>query len=86
VQLGITEQERDIRLSVTRNLCPAAQCVKVARTGNTILSQISRSFHFRDRLDFEQLYKQYVRPHLKFARTSWYMWILAGNSWEKSRK
>ncbi len=56
------------------NLRPTAQCAKAARTASTLLSHLSRSFHFRDRHVFVRLYKQYVRPHLVFASTAWSPW------------
>jgi ribonuclease P/MRP protein subunit RPP40 len=73
-ELGSTEQERDIGVAVMSNLRPTAQCAKAARTASTVLSQLSRSFHFRDRHIFVRLYKQYVRPHLEFASTAWSPW------------
>jgi hypothetical protein len=77
VELGVTEEERDIGVSVQKNLRPSAQCAKAARTASTVLSQLSRSFHFRDRHVFVRLYKQYVRPHLEFATAAWSPWTAA---------
>jgi ribonuclease P/MRP protein subunit RPP40 len=59
---------------VTRILRPTPQCAKAARTAATVLSQVSRAFHFRDRPIFVTLYTQYVRLHLDFAspgRSPW---------------
>ena len=57
----------------TDKLSVSAQCANAARTGNAILDQISRSFHFRDKDIFTGLhrYKQYVRPHLEYAVQAW---------------
>jgi hypothetical protein len=66
-QLEVTEEEKDIGVIMSKNLKPSAQCAKAARTAQTVLSQVSRSFHFRDRHIFVKLYVQYVRPHLEFA-------------------
>jgi hypothetical protein len=57
----------------------SAQCKKAARTAQTVLSQISRAFHFRDRHVFLRLYVQYVqvRPHLEFASPAWSPWLEA---------
>jgi ribonuclease P/MRP protein subunit RPP40 len=60
---------------VTKNLKPASQCKKAARTAQTVLSQISRAFHYRDRHVFVRLYVKYVRPHLEFAVPSWCPWL-----------
>ncbi len=48
-QLERTEVERDIGVSVAQNLKQADQCKKAARTAQTVLSQLTRAFHFRDR-------------------------------------
>ncbi len=73
-QLERTEVERDIGVSVAQNLKQADQCKKAARTAQTVLSQLTRAFHFRDRHVFVRLYAQYVRPHLEFAVPAWSPW------------
>jgi hypothetical protein len=75
VRLGTTEEERDIGVIVTKNLKPSAQCSKAAGRALTVLGQIRRNFHYRDRHIFLRLYKQYVRPHLEFATPSWTPWL-----------
>jgi hypothetical protein len=72
-----TEDERDIGIKVTANLKPAAQCKKAAQTAQTVLAQISRAFHFRDRKIFTGLYIQYLRPHLEFSSPVWSPWTAA---------
>ena len=69
-----TEEETDIGVKVTPNLKPAAQCQKAARTAQTVLGQLARSFHYRDRHVFLKLYKTYVRPHLEFSVPVWSPW------------
>jgi len=64
-----TEEEVDLGGTMTRNLKPAAQCQKVARMAMAVLGQITRLFHYRDRL-----YCQYVRLHLEFAGPAWSLW------------
>ncbi len=44
-----------------------------------VLHQIRRNFHCRDRFTFVMLYKQYVRPHLKFASLAWSPWLTGDN-------
>jgi hypothetical protein len=66
-QLGKRDEERDIGVTVTRSLKPTAQCMKAARTASTVLGQISRALHFRDRHVFIRLHIQCMRPHLEFA-------------------
>ena len=74
VNLTTTEAERDIGVKVHHSLRPSLQCSEAAQRGNAVLGQISRSFHYRDRKTFIQLYKQYVRPHLEFAVPAWSPW------------
>ncbi len=74
VKLATTREERDIGVTVCSNLKPGAQCRKAARTAAAELGQVSRTFHYRDRFMFVNLYKQYVRPHLEFAIQAWSPW------------
>jgi hypothetical protein len=39
-----------------------------------MLGQILRAFHYRDRHNFVNLYKQYEGPHLDFAVQAWNPW------------
>jgi hypothetical protein len=71
-----TTEEKDIGVTVTDKLKPSAQCAKAAKTAQTVLGQISRAFHYRDRHVFVRLYKQYVRPHLEFATQAWSPWTV----------
>jgi len=64
-------------VKVTRNLKPAGQCQKAARTAQTVLGQLSRAFTYRDRHNFMKLYVQYARPHLEFAAQAWSPWTEA---------
>jgi hypothetical protein len=61
--VDITEEELDIGGS----LKPSAQCRRAARTAQTVLGQLTRGIHYRDRHVFVRLYLQYARPHLEFA-------------------
>jgi hypothetical protein len=72
-----TTEERDIGVAMQRNLKPSAQCTKAARTAQTVLSQMTRAFHYRDRNMYARLYVQYVRPHLEFASSAWSPWAEA---------
>ena len=70
-----TECERDIGVLVSNKLKPSLQCKKAAQTASTVLAQITRAFHYRDRHVFKNLYQQYVRPHLEFAVAAWAPWL-----------
>jgi ribonuclease P/MRP protein subunit RPP40 len=41
----------------------------------SVLGQLRRNFHYRDRHIFLKLYKQYVRPHLEFSSPAWSPWL-----------
>jgi hypothetical protein len=74
VKLDNVEEERDIGVVMNNGLKPAAQCRKAAQTAQNVLSQLTRSFHYRDRNIFLRLYIQYVRPHLEFSSAAWSPW------------
>jgi hypothetical protein len=42
----------------------------------TVLGQISRSFHYRDKKTFVKLLITYVRPHLEFCTPAWSPWTV----------
>ena len=74
IPLSETKEEKDIGVMVQADLKPSRQCTTAAARATSVLSQISRAFHYRDRKTFVQLYKQYVRPHLEFAVPAWSPW------------
>ena len=76
VELDSTEEERDLGVIMTSKLKPTKQCEKAAKMAQTVLSQIARSFHYKDRHVFVKLYKSYVRPHLEFAVQAWSPWTV----------
>ena len=51
-------------------------CGKAAKKANSVLGQMSRSFHYRDKFVWVRLYMTYVRPHLEFAVASWSPWFV----------
>ena len=61
VQLTETTEVRDIRVTVSFNLKPGQQYKKAAQIASVVLGQITRTFHYRDRKVFLNLYKQYVK-------------------------
>jgi hypothetical protein len=75
--LQSVDTETDIGVKISKNLKPSEQCWKAAQTGQTVLSQLARAFHYRDRNIFVKLYAQYVRPHLEFASPAWSPWLEA---------
>ena len=69
IELEESREEKDLGIIVTDKLSVSTQCAKAAKTANTVLGQISRAFHFRDKDIFTGLYKQYVRPHFGICST-----------------
>jgi hypothetical protein len=76
-KLDTVDSERDIGVTICNNLKPSLQCAKAAGTARTVLGQISRSFHYRDRKTFVKLFITYVRPHLEFCTPAWSPWTVA---------
>ena len=66
-----TNEEKDIGVIVTDTLKPSRHCAEAARRATTILYQISKAFHYRDRHIFVKLYTTYVRCHLEYASPAW---------------
>ena len=77
IELTTTSSERDIGVKVSNNLKPSKQCQEAAARANSVLGQITRAFHYRDKKTFLSLYIQYVRPHLEFAVPAWSPWSTA---------
>ena len=74
VQLSSVEEEKDIGVLINNNLKPGRQCERAARTANGVLSQILRSFSYRDKKILPKIFKTYVRPHLEFSSPAWSPW------------
>jgi hypothetical protein len=74
-KLSTTDEEKDVGVIVTRNLKPSSQCSKATGRAMSVLGQLRRNFHYRDRHVFVKLYKQYVRPHLEFSSPAWSPWL-----------
>ena len=75
LKLVAEEKETDVGVQICSNLKPSAHCLKAAQTASQILGQVTRSFHFRDKVTFVKVYKMYVRPHVEFATPVWSPWL-----------
>ena len=74
-QLDITKEEKDVGVLITDNLKPSRQCAEAARRASTVLYQLCKAFHYRDRHIFKKLYLTYVRPHLEYCVQAWCPWF-----------
>ena len=72
--LEAVDCEKDIGVMVHHSLKPSTQCAKAATKGNQVLGQMARAFHFRDSVNWIQLYTKYVRPHLEYCVQAWSPW------------
>ena len=80
VKMTVVEEERDIGVTVQKNMKPSKHCKKAADTASAVLRQLARNFHYRDKITFRKLYIQYVRPHLEFAAPAWSPWSQEDNN------
>ena len=67
-------EETDVGIKLANNLKPGLQCEAAAGKAKFVLSQVSRSFHYRDKRVFLNLYKQFVRSPLEFSVPVWCPW------------
>ena len=63
-ELSEVSEEKDVGVLVHKSLKPSLHCLEASKKANQMLGQICRSFHYRDRKVFLDLYKRYVRPTL----------------------
>lgn len=69
-------EEKDIGVIISNSLKPYAQCAKAAKQANSVLGQMSRSFHYRDKDIWIRNYKTFVRPHLELCVQAWCPWFV----------
>lgn len=72
--LKSVDGEKDIGIKITDNMKPSSHCQEIANKARSVLSQIVRCFHYRDKYVYVRLYKQFVRPHLEFSSSVWSPW------------
>ena len=72
--LPTSATEKDVGVIVSDNLKPSKHCAEAARKARGVLWQISKSFHYRDKHVFVNLYKRHVRCILEYASPAWAPW------------
>ena len=73
-KLEAVDYEKDVGVTVSKDLKPSIHCANAAMAANRMLGIISRAFHYRDKCVFLRLYKQYVRCHLEYCAPVWSPW------------
>ena len=71
ITLPVTEEETDVGVIIQSNLKPPKHCITIARKAHAVLGTLTRSFHYRDRHTFLNLYKTHVRCLLEYASPAW---------------
>ena len=69
--LESVEEERDLEVIIQRNLKVDKQCAKAAKTANSVLGMIRRSFINKGVDIILPLYKSLVRPRLEHCVQAW---------------
>ena len=75
VQLASVDEEKDVGVKVHKSLKPKSHCTSSAAKARSVLGQLGKTFHYRDRNTFMRLYKTYVRPHLDYGSSVWSPWL-----------
>ena len=57
IKLTEVSEEVDVGVKIHSSLKPSKHCAEIARRANGILGQLSKSFHYRDKRTFVNLYK-----------------------------
>ena len=70
-QLPTTDQQRDLRIIITKDLKWQKQTEKSCKTANRALGFIARNFKYKNKELILPLYKSLVRPHLEYAVQFW---------------
>lgn len=67
----VSEEERDLGVTVHKSGKPSRQCAEAAKKANRILGMIKRTIISREKEIILQLYKTLVRPHLEYCVQAW---------------
>ena len=74
------EEQRDLGITITRDLKWQKQTEKNCKTPNTLLGFIARNFNYKSTVLMLPLYKSIVRPHLEYlVDPTWNIWTRCGS-------
>lgn len=65
------DEERDLGVTIDKNLKVRNQCVKAVKSANSTLGMIKRTFITRDTDILLPIYKSLVRPKLEYCIQAW---------------
>ncbi|XP_060068745.1 uncharacterized protein LOC132548866 [Ylistrum balloti] len=71
VALENITSEKDIGVTVDKDLNFSMHMQQAVNKANSIVGLIRRSFVYLDEVSFKQLFKALVRPHLEYAASVW---------------
>ena len=77
IKLKEVHSEKDVGVNIHSSLKPSVHCEIIANKANALLGRLTKSFHYRDRVTFVNLYKTYVRCHLEYCTPAWNPWTAA---------
>ena len=70
-QLSTTDQQRDLGITITKDLKWQKQAEKSCKTANRVLGFIACNFRYKNKELILPLYKSLVCPHLEYAMQFW---------------
>ena len=71
VQLSSTEKEKDLGVTVSKDLKPSQHCTETIKKANKLVGFIGRTFEFKSEKVILALYNSLVRPHLEYCVQFW---------------
>ena len=71
IQLSSSDTEKDLGVTISKDLKPGKQCTEVLKTANKLVGFIGRTFEFKSEKVILALYNSLVRPHLEYCVQFW---------------
>jgi hypothetical protein len=70
-ELQAIEAERDLGLTMTRDLKCSNQCIQAYKKASQMLGMVARTIKSRSPVILVNIYKSIVRPHLEYCSPAW---------------
>ena len=71
VELCKVSEEKDLGVTISKDLKPEKHCSEVVKTANKLIGFIGRTFQFKSDKVILSLYNALVRPHLEYCVQFW---------------